>query len=440
MAHWQAGIKVNLRKYYLELTMKEAYAVFKKQHPDVEVGLSKLFDLKPPNVIHMAKAPNDQCKCITHENFRLMLKPLKVEVNSMFWQTMLCNSSNLYSPCWKDQCSDCQGGILLPNLIGEKQNNDEHVHWQIWESIETRTKKGKTFNRVVKSLKEGCVGELKELIEEAWSHYLNHVRTKRIMSNEFQEDLGRENVLILQCDFAMDYNTNDNAREVQPAIYGRQNVTIFLAAVWHQRSYTSYSVVTNGDKYKNTVRMCMLRVLKDFLLNNDISDVEKFIIWSDGSSCEFRNKYSTGKLLFKLSQLVKRVSYWKYFAPSHGKGVCDGIGGALKARVAEHVSGKHRDDVIVQNHKQFSDIAAKHCPKVKIFVLHQEEVDIASKKDKPWEQVQEIVGVSSLHIAKCGMDGTIHGWKLPGEGQLKPVHYQAIDMTPVTRKSGRKFS
>ena len=96
---------------------------------------------------------------------------------------------------------------------------------------------------------------------------------------------------------------------IQPAIYGRQNVTIFTAAVWHQRSYTSYSVVTNGDKYKNTVRMCMLRVLKGFLLNNDISDVEKFIIWSDGSSCEFRNKYSTGKLLFELSQLVKRDSY-----------------------------------------------------------------------------------------------------------------------------------
>ena len=92
----------------------------------------------------------------------------------------------------------------------------------------------------------------------------------------------------------MDYYTKDNAREVQPAIYGRQNVTIFTAAVRHQGSWMSYSVVTNGDKYKNTVRMCMLRLLKDFLLNNDTSDVERFIIWSDGTSCEFRNKYSTG--------------------------------------------------------------------------------------------------------------------------------------------------
>ena len=122
-----------------------------------------------------------------------------------------------------------------------------------------------------------------------------------------------------------------------------------------------------------------------------------------------------------MSQLVKRVSYWKYFASSHGKGVCDGIGGSLKARVAGHARGKHRDNAIVQNHKQFSEIAAKYCSKVRILVLDQEEIDIATEKDKPWDQVQEIVRVSSLHIPKCGMDGTIYGWKLPGEGQLKPV-------------------
>ena len=425
MTVWEGGKKVKLRKYYLELTVKEAYAVFKEQHPNVQVGLSKFFELKPPNVIHMAKAPNDQCKCVTHENFRLMLKPLKVEVNSTFWQTVLCDSSDLYSPCWKGDCSDCQGGILLLNTIAQRQSNTEdQINWQIWESLETSTKKGKEVKRIVKVFKGGCVGELKELVEGAWSHYLSHVRTKRIMSKEFQDDLTKDNVLILQCDFAMDYNTKDNSREVQSAIYGRQNVTIFTAAVRHKRSWISYSVITNSDKYKNTVRVCMLQILKDFLSKTDISEVDKFIVWSDGPSCEFRNQYCTGKLLYEMSQLVNRVSYWKYFAASHGKGVCDGIGGALKARVAEHARGKHRDDVIVQNHKQFFEIASKYCPKVTMFTLDKEEVNKATEKDKPWDYVHAIEGVSTLHVAKCGIDGTIQGWRLPGEGQLKPVHYR----------------
>ena len=75
-----------------------------------------------------------------------------------------------------------------------------------------------------------CIGELKELVEGAWEAYVEHVRTKRIMNEEFQ-DLSKENILILQVDFAMDYNTQHNAREVQSAVYGRQNVVIFTAAI-----------------------------------------------------------------------------------------------------------------------------------------------------------------------------------------------------------------
>ena len=424
MAIWEGGKKIKLRKFYLELTVKEAFALFMEQYPNVKVGLSKFFELKPKNVLHMSKAPNDQCKCITHENFRLMLKPLKVEVNIKFWDTVLCNSSDLNSSCWKGDCNNCQGGILLMNIIDQKElNNEDQVSWHIWELCNTTTKKGKVVKRVVKVYKEGCAGEQKELVQGAWGHYLEHVRIKRIMSKEFQDDLIKENVIILQVDFAMDYNTKDNSREVQSSIYARQNVTIFTAAIRHKGVWKSYSIVTNSGKYKNSVRVFMLRILEDFVSKTDITTIDKLIVWSDGPSCEFRNQFCTGKVLFEMSQVVKKVSYWKYFAASHGKGVCDGIGGSLKARVAEHCRGKHRDDVVVQNHEQFYKLATKYCPKVKIFVIQKEEVEETTDKDQPWVDVQPISGISTLHIAKCGLDGSIQGWKLPGEGKRTPVKY-----------------
>ena len=41
MVHWEAGKKVKLHKYYLELTLKEALGVFKEQHPSVKIGSTK---------------------------------------------------------------------------------------------------------------------------------------------------------------------------------------------------------------------------------------------------------------------------------------------------------------------------------------------------------------------------------------------------------------
>ena len=113
--------------------------------------------------------------------------------------------------------------------------------------------------------KSGCVGELKDLVMDAWGPYLQHVRTKRMMSDEFQDDLLKENVILFQVDFAMDFNTQFNAGEVQAGIYGRTNVTLSTAAIRHQGIWKSYSIITDSDKYKNTVRLCMLMLLKDFI-------------------------------------------------------------------------------------------------------------------------------------------------------------------------------
>ena len=52
------------------------------------------------------------------------------------------------------------------------------------------------------------------------------------MSDEFQDNLSKENVILFQVDFAMDFNTQFNAGEVQAGIYVRTiNVTLSTAAI-----------------------------------------------------------------------------------------------------------------------------------------------------------------------------------------------------------------
>ena len=140
-------------------------------------------------------------------------------------------------------------------------------------------------------------------------------------------------------------------------------------------------------------------------------------MWSDGPSD---------------GQVVGRVVWWKYFAASHGKGVNDGVGGALKAREAQYSKGKYRDSVSVRSYMNFYNLAKEDCPKVTLFHLRKENVETNTEEDKPWDNVKPISGISSGHVAKCGLDGTIQMWKLPGsEDPLKPIKYQ-ISTQPST--------
>ena len=69
MTIWRDGKKQKVTKYLLTMFMKEAYALFKSDNPDVTVGFSKFSDLRPENVMLMKDTPLYQCKCETHENY-----------------------------------------------------------------------------------------------------------------------------------------------------------------------------------------------------------------------------------------------------------------------------------------------------------------------------------------------------------------------------------
>ena len=78
MASWKDGKKIKLRKYYLVMFLKEAFKLFKGCYPGIEIGFSKFAALRPANVLLLKDQPADQCKCQTHENFTLELKPLGI--------------------------------------------------------------------------------------------------------------------------------------------------------------------------------------------------------------------------------------------------------------------------------------------------------------------------------------------------------------------------
>ena len=128
-------------------------------------------------------------------------------------------------------------------------------------------------------------------------------------------------------------------------------------------------VSESRDKGKDTVA-----VFIDFLYNHfGATDAMEDIIWSDGPTSEFKNKYMV-KFLQSLSQKYNQQFSWKYVATSHGKGIVDGVGGRAKSLVCSKVMSQGDDRIEVQSSWDFVNAAQKLLHKTEVFHISQEEI------------------------------------------------------------------
>ncbi|XP_048583778.1 uncharacterized protein LOC125563079 [Nematostella vectensis] len=231
MTIWKNGKKEHLRKHYLTMFLREAFAVFQATHPAVSIGFSTFCRLRPANVLLLKNTPKDQCKCKIHENFRLKLKGLDSTVKHDVWETILCNSSDLQSNCWMGICETCKDGKLLEAKFSTELDMSKKTEWFQWETDAN--------DMLRKQAKRGCYGELVELVIQTLPEAQEHTRVKRIQSDAFE--MLKESNWILQIDFAMAYSC-EYQDEVQSALWSRASVTLFTAAVFYKETTKTYLI------------------------------------------------------------------------------------------------------------------------------------------------------------------------------------------------------
>ena len=324
--------------------------------------------------------------CRAHENFRLKLKGLKVNYDGSYWQDYLCRGEDLNSDCWNGVCTDCKDGKLFKEIVGTRLVPDAPTNWQQWENV---------AGRLQKMTHTGCVGELLELTLTTFADFRTHVRIKRVQSNVFEHD--KETCRVLEIDFAMAYSCEYQS-EVQSALWSRASVTLFTAAVFYQGHCKTYLVCSDTkDKDKNAVFAFVTKLYERILIDvPKASPQVPDVIFSDGPSSEFKNKYAM-KLLATLAETISGTFAWKYFATSHG--VVDGVGGRAKSIVRQKVISKS-EDVIVQNSVDFALLVAQLMPATTVIHVSQADIDCAITTAKPWDDVVAIAGIRQMHAAE----------------------------------------
>lgn len=127
--------------------------------------------------------------------------------------------------------------------------------------------------------------------------------------------------------------------------------------------------------------------------------IQKIIFFSDGAGSQYKNK----KNFYQLCQYKSTHNFlveWHFFATSHGKGPCDGIGGAFKRNAMKTSLQRPFQDQITNAKELFdwakslvsSDIVYRFCTKTDYEAI-ENELSILFLNVKP----KRVIGTRQYH-------------------------------------------
>lgn len=188
-------------------------------------------------------------------------------------------------------------------------------------------------------------------------------------------------------DAVQSYHWNNNQATLHPyAIYYKNEGVITsecFAAISECNNHDAVAVYLFNQK--------MIAHLKQKFQN-----ITKFIFFSDGAASQYKNKYN----LINLASFEKDFNVkaeWHFFATSHGKGACDGIGGTVK-RLASRASLQRPLDNQISTARKLYEWASESIKKIAFcFCTENEHSDAKNFLKERFEKTVTIVGTRMYH-------------------------------------------
>ena len=120
-------------------------------------------------------------------------------------------------------------------------------------------------------------------------------------------------------------------------------------------------------------------------------------IFSDGCTGQFKNRWILSLLAFD-EDLFGVSMTWNFFAPGHGKGAVDGVGGIVKSAVYRRImSGK----VKVYTSQDFHDCLSASIQGITSKVISVDDIkQLETALADKWKNVKPISEVSSFFMFK----------------------------------------
>ena len=163
----------------------------------------------------------------------------------------------------------------------------------------------------------------------------------------------------------------------------------------------------------------MINVLKNAVENfNTIEYV------TDGCSEQYKNRKSFVNIVYHVSDF-QVIGIWTFFATSHGKSSCDGIGGTIKRCTTNESLRRDADQAIIDA-KMMADYCKETFPSIHIEVITADDIQETSSLIEPrYNRTTTFAGTRSYHYFEHKGDGKIGAKILSCDADFEKVAYHA---------------
>lgn len=395
------GVRRHEQKRLVLCNLREIYELFKTNYPNNRIGFSTFADLRPENcILAGASGTHSVCVCTIHQNPKLMLDACKGSISNAtpfnfddyksFLNAIICEDPT--RECYFSECEDCPGtGSLKEKLIDIFDEQEiETVTYKQWVStdratLETMVKKSDQF---IDSLLEQLILLLKHsFIAKKQSDFLKWVK----------ENLPVGYFLVL-CDFAENFSfvVQD---EVQGFHWNNDQATIHPIVFYYKNSEGvlengNFVPISNCRTHDTTLVHLFLKHFITFLKSK--FNPTKLIYFTDGCAAQYKNRYNLYNMTLHDHDFGIPAE-WHFYATSHGKSACDGLGGTIKRLVTKaSIQRPLRDQILTA--LQMFDWAKDNILGMNFkFVTTEEYMAMRNEMDERFEKTIVLDGTQKFH-------------------------------------------
>ena len=320
--------------------LKEVYQQFKEKHPTDKIGFSKFADLRPKHcILAGASGTHTVCVCTIHQNVKLMMIGGKIAELSVHDDIPLreynhCLAKIICNPpqpdCYFKNCNSCPGvtGLKDHLYVLMDENMIDTIQYKQWVSTDRSTLE--TITKPAYEFVESFCEQLKLLLTRSFiakQQSLFQMESKlNLQPGVFQviADFSENYSFVLQ-DEAQGFHWNSSQATLHPfVVYYTESSKLYQL---------SYVIISDCLQHDTVAVYVFQKCLIEFLTDKFNCCPHKIIYFSDGAAAQYKNRKNFLNLCHHKADLGVEAE-WHFFATSHGKGPCDGLGGTVKRLAA----------------------------------------------------------------------------------------------------------
>jgi len=325
------GTREQKQKRLLLINLKELYLEFVKEH-NVRIGFSTFCALRPKHCVLVdSKSAHSVCVCEQHQNVVLLLAALPEQHTAQdLMAKIVCSLTT--RDCMLHQCENCPGKLSLKSYLEDlfERNDidgDDLVKYKQWLHTDRTTLVD------LSAPSDDFIDTLSDACEKLCSHHFI-TKSQSQYLKDTKATLNDETAVIL-LDFAENYSF-----VIQDAVQGHHwdnsQVTLHPFAVYYkdgdELKCLSFCSMSDCLKHDTTAVHAFIHVLLK-TLKEKLPQIHRIIYFSDGAASQYKNYKNLINLVHHEADFGIKAE-WHFFATSHGKSPCDGIGGTVKRLVA----------------------------------------------------------------------------------------------------------